>query len=65
MAAARPKSMKPLKETVVSVRLDAEIADDMMALRERDGMPLSEQIRRALDMFLQSKGIRKKRSKSA
>ena len=57
--------MKPLKETVVSVRLDAEIADDMMALRERDGMPLSEQIRRALDMFLQSKGIRKKRSKSA
>ena len=64
-AAARPKSTKPLKETVLSVRIDAETADDMIALRERDGMPLSEQIRRALDMFLRSKGIRRKRSKSA
>jgi uncharacterized protein (DUF4415 family) len=60
MAAARPKAEKPLKD-VVTVRLDAQLSADMEALRERDGIPFSEQIRRALHMFLESKGIRRKR----
>jgi len=32
----------------------------MNALRERDGVPLSEQIRRGLRMYLESKGVIKK-----
>jgi hypothetical protein len=62
-AAARPKSTTPIKDSVVTVRFDQELYDDMTALRDRDGMPFSEQIRRALDMFLQAKGIRRKGSK--
>jgi hypothetical protein len=65
VAAARPKSTKPIKENVVTVRIDQGLYDDMIALRERDGMPVSVQIRRALEMFLQAKGIRRKGSKSA
>ena len=32
----------------------------MEALKERDGIPLSEQMRRALAMFLESKGVYEK-----
>jgi Arc/MetJ-type ribon-helix-helix transcriptional regulator len=58
--AARPRADKPLKE-VITVRLDEQLTRDMEALRERDGIPASEQIRRALHMLLESKGIRRKR----
>ena len=42
---------------VVTFRPDEEVLEAMEALRERDGIPYSEQIRRALREWLGSKGI--------
>jgi hypothetical protein len=60
----RPKKTTPLKDTIATVRVDEETRQQMIALRERDGMPFSVQIRRALEQFLESKGVRRKRQKS-
>ncbi len=42
---------------VVTFRPDPELDAAMQALKERDGMPLSEQIRRALRPWLELKGV--------
>jgi hypothetical protein len=42
-----------------TVRLEAEIADAMDALQKRDGIPYSEQLRRALRPFLAERGVLK------
>ena len=42
-------------------RLGVEIDAAMMKLKERDGMLPSEQVRRALGPFLESKGVLKKK----
>jgi hypothetical protein len=47
------------KERVVTFRPDDDILAAMEALRERDGMPFSEQVRRALRGFLTDKGVMK------
>jgi hypothetical protein len=47
------------KERVVTFRPDEDILEAMEALRERDGMPFSEQVRRALRGFLIEKGVMK------
>jgi hypothetical protein len=41
----------------VTFRPDPELDAAMQALKERDGMPLSEQIRRALRPWLELKGV--------
>jgi hypothetical protein len=46
-----------VKERVLTFRPDDQIVDGMTTLRERDGMPFSEQIRRALRLFLAQKGV--------
>jgi predicted transcriptional regulator len=43
--------------TVTTFRIDDETRAAMDALKERDGVGYSEQIRRALAMFLKSKGV--------
>jgi hypothetical protein len=63
--AARPKSTKPLKENIATFRVDEDTHQQMLALRERDGMPFAVQIRRALERFLEEKGVRPKKRKSA
>ena len=45
------------RERVLTFRPDDDILDAMEALRERDGAPYSEQVRRALRMWLESKGV--------
>lgn len=45
------------KARVVTFRPDDEDLAAMEALKARDGMPYSEQIRRALKAWLESKGV--------
>ena len=47
-------------DKVTTFRLDDDLLKDMEALRERDGIPFSEQIRRALRMWLETKGVSQK-----
>lgn len=45
--------------------LDVEQRDALRAVKERDGIPESEQIRRAIDAWLESKGVKKAERKRA
>ena len=40
-----------------SLRLDPELAGLLKTLKERDGIPESEQIRRALRLWFEQKGL--------
>lgn len=42
---------------ITTVRLDDALLDSMKKLTERDGIPTSEQIRRALNEWLKMKGM--------
>jgi hypothetical protein len=53
------------REKVLTFRPDADVHDAMQALRERDGVPFSEQIRRALRAWLEMKGVLKSDRKRA
>ena len=44
---------------ITTVRLDDEVFDGLQEIRERDGVPVSEQVRRALKLWLESKGVKK------
>ena len=41
-------------------RIDEELIEGMDAVKERDGVSLSEQVRRAIRMWLDAKGVVKK-----
>lgn len=48
------------KDKILTFRPDDDIYAAMDALRERDGVPFSEQIRRALRAWLEERGLTKK-----
>jgi hypothetical protein len=48
--------MTPVKR-ISAFRIDEDLAEAMRVLQERDGIPQSEQMRRALRMWLESKGV--------
>jgi hypothetical protein len=48
----------PTTLKLAAFRLEKDILDGMEALRTRDGIPASEQVRRALRAYLTSKGVR-------
>jgi hypothetical protein len=50
-------------ERVVTFRPDEDLLVAMEALKERDGIPYSEQIRRALRVWLEQKGTLKRMKK--
>jgi hypothetical protein len=50
--------MTPVRR-VATFRVDDDLLEAMQRLQDRDGMPLSEQIRRALRPWLESKGVMK------
>jgi predicted transcriptional regulator len=52
----------PPGRTVTTFRIDDDTRAAMDELRDRDGIGYSEQIRRALLMFLESKGVTMKRA---
>jgi hypothetical protein len=45
---------------VASFRLDSELIEGLQAVWERDGVAPSEQVRRAVKMWLESKGVKVK-----
>jgi hypothetical protein len=50
--------MTPARK-VATFRVDNDLLEAMRRLQERDGMPQSEQIRRALRPWLEAKGVLK------
>ena len=50
---------------ILMFRPDNDTFDAMALLRERDGVPFSQQIRRALRAWLESKGVTKSERKRA
>ena len=53
------------RDKVITFRPDNDTFEAMEGLRERDGVPFSEQIRRALRAWLESKGAMKSARKRA
>jgi Arc/MetJ-type ribon-helix-helix transcriptional regulator len=56
--------MTPIKQTI-TFRIEDDLLAQMHALWERDGINASEQIRRALRIWLKSKGVTKSAKPSA
>jgi hypothetical protein len=48
----------PSTKKQTAFRLDPELLDGLLFVKERDGIPLSEQVRRALRTWLEQKGVR-------
>ena len=42
---------------VTTIRIDESILAGLQTVKERDGVPVSEQIRRALSLWLEEKGV--------
>ena len=42
----------------VGFRIDEELLAGLEAIAERDGVPVSEQVRRAIRMWLDTKGVK-------
>ncbi|MEO7891219.1 MAG: hypothetical protein ABIW19_14570 [Vicinamibacterales bacterium] len=51
--------MTPVRR-VATFRVDEDVLEGMEFLRDRDGIPFSEQIRRGLRLWLDSKGVKVK-----
>ena len=52
--------MTPSEKKQTAFRIDPDILEGLQQLKARDGIPLSEQVRRALRLWLESKGVAKK-----
>jgi len=55
--------MTPLRQT--NFRIDEAMLEALTAIKERDGIPVSEQVRRALQTWIDAKGISKTARKRA
>lgn len=47
----------PSVKRQTAFRLDPEILEGLLFVKERDGVPLAEQVRRALQTWLEGKGV--------
>ena len=56
-------AMTPTRQT--NFRLEEELLEALQAIRERDGIPVAEQVRRALQAWIEAKGVRKTAKRSA
>jgi hypothetical protein len=45
---------------VTTLRVDSRLIDGLREVKERDGIPVSEQVRRAIEAWLETKGVRVK-----
>jgi hypothetical protein len=52
-----------MSRKLYSFWIDRELAAGLKRIKERDGVPESEQIRRAVELWLRSKGAMKRRKK--
>jgi antitoxin component of RelBE/YafQ-DinJ toxin-antitoxin module len=49
----------------IGFRIDEELIAGMKAVAKRDGVAVSEQVRRAIRMWLEQKGVMKERKRPA
>jgi hypothetical protein len=49
----------PSTKKQTAFRIDPEILEGLQHVKDRDGVPISEQVRRALVAWLESKGLGK------
>jgi hypothetical protein len=54
--------MTPLKPT--TFRLETELMESLQIVKERDGIPVTEQVRRGILMWLESKGVKPARKRA-
>jgi hypothetical protein len=54
-----PVFMAP-ERRLAAFRLDPDLLDGLHEVKDRDGVPISEQVRRAVRAWLESKGVRMK-----
>ena len=54
-----------MRRTMHSFYLDPELSAGLKTVKEQDGVPESEQVRRAVRMWLDSKGVKVKTQKGA
>jgi hypothetical protein len=52
--------MSPSDKKQTAFRIDPEILAGLQAIKSRDGIPLSEQVRRALSWWLEQRGVKVK-----
>jgi hypothetical protein len=45
------------QRTPATFRIDSELLEGLRQVKERDGVPISEQVRRALLLWLESKDV--------
>jgi hypothetical protein len=57
---SKVSTMTPLKPA--TFRLEEEILEGLQDVKERDGLPVTEQVRRALTAWLESRGVKLKKS---
>ena len=50
-----PQPMTPTH--VTTLRIDDRLMDGLRTVKERDGIPVSEQVRRAIEAWLPEKGV--------
>jgi len=55
----------PSQKKQTAFRIDPDILEGLQEVKTRDGVPLSEQVRRALRHWLKSKGVMKAERKRA
>lgn len=55
--------MTPLRQT--AFRIESDLLDALQEIKRRDGVPVSEQVRRALQAWVESKGVRRAERKRA
>jgi hypothetical protein len=55
--------MTPMKAT--AFRIEADLLEALQEIKRRDGVPVSEQVRRALQAWVESKGVTKTERKRA
>jgi hypothetical protein len=49
--------MTPSTKKQTAFRIEPEILNGLQTVKERDGVPVSEQVRRALRAWLEAKGV--------
>lgn len=54
-----------MPRTMTNFRIDPELLEALRAIRERDGLPIAEQIRRAIRVWVESRGIKADRKRAA
>jgi hypothetical protein len=60
----RPRSHNP-KGTILTLRVHDDTAAQLREVQARDGVPISEQVRRGIAMWLDSRGVVKSERKRA